>query len=191
MASKIDIEHVKSQVVKAMETLLRAADERISWNQPTAGESHGPDSASYTFLPGVYSLEPAGHAASQQEIDGGDPASLSSPAPPADGADGGIRIVLHGDNTFEYVWTMKRRVGRGMKHMVEMTGSWHKPMLNRTRRGELDQRVFLSADRVRFQRLSNYGTSSTPPDVVLVLDQPLITLSTTSQIARRRHGSSA
>jgi hypothetical protein len=156
MASKMDMENIKARVAQAMETLLRAADERISWDQRVAGESHGAALSSYTLLPGVYSLEPV---ASQQEVDGGDPAIPSFPAPSVDGVDGSVRIVLHGDNKFEYSWAMKRRVGRGMEHLVEMTGTWHKPTLNRTRRGELDQRVFLSADQIRFQRLSNFGAS--------------------------------
>ncbi|GLD93348.1 hypothetical protein PINS_up001940 [Pythium insidiosum] len=37
-----------------------------------------------------------------------------------------------------------------------MTGEWNKPVLNRSRRGDEDQRTFLTARRIRFQRLSNY-----------------------------------
>ncbi|KAG6615877.1 uncharacterized protein IUM83_12039 [Phytophthora cinnamomi] len=87
-----------------------------------------------------------------------------SPLPSIDATSEGdgskTRIILHGDNTFEYVWTMKRGGARAMEFTVEMEGVWSKPVLNRTRRGEEDQRVFLSAKRVRFQRLSNYDAEN-------------------------------
>ncbi|KAF0694005.1 Aste57867_15086 [Aphanomyces stellatus] len=69
-------------------------------------------------------------------------------------------LILHGDNTFEYVWKQKRTGQRPMEHKVELTGRWHKPVLNRDRYGERDQRVFLEAERARFLRLANYDAAS-------------------------------
>ncbi|RHY72171.1 hypothetical protein DYB34_013067 [Aphanomyces astaci] len=71
----------------------------------------------------------------------------------------GYTLVLHGDNTFEYVWKQKKTGTRPMEHKVELTGRWHTPVLNRDRYGERDQRVFLDTARARFQRVANYGTT--------------------------------
>lgn len=160
MATTIDVDNIKVHIARAMESLLRAADERISWSQQTGAECSATSDAPYTFLPGVYNLEPHRLAGHQSDTDATPDATInqSIPAPPpSDGSDTEMRVVLHGDNTFEYLWKVKRNVGRGMEHLVEMVGKWHKPTLNRTRRGQLDQRVFLSAEKIRFQRLSNYG----------------------------------
>lgn len=169
MLTKQDVELLKSQVESAMEVLLRAADERVSWKQTGT-----PETPAYAFLPGVYTSIAAQAATAQpqqQEDNANDsatkpksaiPQQQPSPLPSAETGEGDgskTRIILHGDNTFEYVWTMKRSGARAMEFTVEMEGVWSKPVLNRTRRGEEDQRIFLSAKRVRFQRLSNYGTS--------------------------------
>lgn len=182
MLSKQEVELLKSKVELAMEVLLRAADERVSWKQTEDTlSSEGPV---YTFLPGVYSsTAPLANllAAQPQEAEhepGSTPAPLKaapsrmsiqpstqslapigpSTEPPAEGDGSKTQIVLHGDNTFEYVWSMRRSGVRAMEFTVEMEGVWNKPVLNRTRRGDEDQRVFLSAKRIRFQRLSNFGT---------------------------------
>ncbi|ETP04590.1 hypothetical protein F441_18661 [Phytophthora nicotianae CJ01A1] len=162
-----------------MEVLLRAADERISWNSTT------PDAPKYVFLPGIYTTVAPQTAPTQpqhQEDGTHDLTKIaplksalsirssiaqlpSSPTPvvtdsASEGDGSKIRIILHGDNTFEYVWTMKRSGVRAMEFAVEMEGRWTKPVLNRTRRGQEDQRVILSAQRIRFQRLSNYDTET-------------------------------
>ncbi|ETW03833.1 hypothetical protein H310_05190 [Aphanomyces invadans] len=72
----------------------------------------------------------------------------------------GYTLVLHGDNTFEYVWKQKRTGARPMEHKVELAGTWHTPVLNRDRYGERDQRVFLDTGRARFQRVSNYDPAT-------------------------------
>ncbi|KAG7385614.1 hypothetical protein PHYPSEUDO_001266 [Phytophthora pseudosyringae] len=180
MLTKQDMDRLKSQVEFAMEVLLRAADERVSWKQP--GDSPSPETPIYAFLPGVYTSEPP-HAAppqpQHQEDSAHDAAKVAPlktavstrsaisqpPTPVVAAPENGVgegdgsrtRVVLHGDNSFEYVWTMRRSGARAMEFTVEMEGGWTKPELNRTRRGEEDQRVFLSAKRIRFQRLSNYG----------------------------------
>ncbi|KAE8882267.1 hypothetical protein PF005_g14854 [Phytophthora fragariae] len=174
MLTKQDVELLKSQVESAMEVLLRAADERVSWKQ--TGSASPPDTPAYAFLPGVYTSVAAPAATAQphqQDDDSGAkvaplksaiPPLQSSPLPSAEAAGEGdgskIRIVLHGDNTFEYMWTMKRSGARAMEFTVEMEGVWSKPVLNRTRRGEEDQRIFLSTKRARFQRLSNYDAEN-------------------------------
>lgn len=168
MTGTLDLAQLKTQVEAAMETLLRAADARVSWKQPAAREPlqdsddtehhDNDDPASvqqaYTFIPGVYSSQPpqggAGH-----ESDAA--ASVPHPHTTSELSDGELRVVLHGDNTFEYAWSMKRSAPRAMEFSVEMIGEWRKPVLNRSRRGEDDQRVFLYAKKMRFQRLSNYG----------------------------------
>jgi len=177
MLSKQDVEHLKAQVESAMEILLRAADERVSWKH-FGDPTHAEDPV-YTFLPGVYTSVAPQSATLQQQEDSetgakvaplkvavSSRASISQPSsqPPAttateaEGDGSKTRVILHGDNTFEYLWTMKRSGARAMEFTLEMEGGWSKPVLNRTRRGEEDQRVFLSAKRIRFQRLSNYGT---------------------------------
>ncbi|KAK1947646.1 hypothetical protein P3T76_001656 [Phytophthora citrophthora] len=168
MLTKQDVDLLKTRVEAAMEVLLRAADERVSWK--LLGVS--PESPIYAFLPGVYTSVPPQSQHQEDNTYDADKiaplkASLTSKAliSPAvattdnavEGDGSKIQIILHGDNTFEYVWTMKRTGVRAMEFTVEMDGSWNKPVLNRTRRGEEDQRVFLSAKRIRFQRLSNYG----------------------------------
>ncbi|RHY94210.1 hypothetical protein DYB37_004868 [Aphanomyces astaci] len=72
----------------------------------------------------------------------------------------GYTLVLHGDNTFEYVWKQKKTGTRPMEHKVELTGRWHTPVLNRDRYGERDQRVFLDTARARFQRVANYDPTT-------------------------------
>lgn len=187
MLTKQDVQHLKSQVEFAMEVLLRAADERVSWKQ--TGDASSPKTPVYVFLPGGYtSIRPSPQAAtlqSQQQEEGAHDAAKIAPLKSAlsslfsisqaplqqsslapvvstteaatEGDGSKIRIILHGDNTFEYAWTMKRSGARAMEFTVEMEGCWAKPVLNRTRRGEEDQRISLSAQRIRFQRLSNYG----------------------------------
>ncbi|KAG1691296.1 hypothetical protein DVH05_027159 [Phytophthora capsici] len=172
MLTKQDVDLLKTRVEAAIEVLLRAADERVSWKQ--LGGS--PETPIYTFLPGIYASVPPSQPSHQDEIthDGTNAAplkpgmtsrALTSPvvtttenAGEGDGSK--IQIILHGDNTFEYVWTLRRSGARAMEFTVEMDGNWSKPVLNRTRRGEEDQRVFLSAKRIRFQRLSNYDTEN-------------------------------
>ncbi|KAG7396419.1 hypothetical protein PHYBOEH_002287 [Phytophthora boehmeriae] len=136
-----------------MEVLLRAADERVSWKQDKSDAA-----PSYSFLPGVYmSTAPIGTSTPvqpEEELPG--PRDQPNVEPAIDGDGSKTRVILHGDNTFEYMWSMKRSGARAMEFTVEMEGVWNKPVLNRTRRGEEDQRVSLSANRIRFQRLSNY-----------------------------------
>lgn len=173
MAGKIDLVRLKAQVEAAMETLLRAADARVSWKQashqqqPIPSEATNTNSGSsspYTFIPGVYCSFPSGITTTSHEND----SDSAHPTPPPVAAthgntelnDGELRVVLHGDNSFEYTWTMKRSGARAMEFCVEMTGKWTKPVLNRSRRGDEDQRVFLHATKMRFQRLSNYGKFS-------------------------------
>ncbi|KAL3657356.1 hypothetical protein V7S43_017675 [Phytophthora oleae] len=172
MLTKQDVDLLKTRVESAMEVLLRAADERVSWKQ--LGGS--PETPMYAFLPGVYASVPPPQLQhpEEQTHDGAKTASLksattsralTSPVVTAtdnigEGDGSKTQIILHGDNTFEYVWTMKRGGARAMEFTVEMDGNWSKPVLNRTRRGEEDQRVFLSAKRIRFQRLSNYDTEN-------------------------------
>ncbi|RLN96231.1 hypothetical protein BBJ28_00009120, partial [Nothophytophthora sp. Chile5] len=167
MLTDQEVERLKSQVELAMEVLLHAADERVSWKQPgeTSASEGGP---TYSFLPGVYTTEPppATAPASQEpesvhdESDNSALPGHSSPVAATEATSEGdgskVRLVLHGDNTFEYLWSMRRSGARAMEFTVEMEGDWSKPVLNRTRRGEDDQRVFLTARRMRFQRLSNY-----------------------------------
>lgn len=169
MAGKIDLLRLKTQVEVAMETLLRAADERVSWKQsphqpsvhnevnvtPALDTAVGA-SQPYTFIPGVYCSSPRGGnagATHESDSDAIHPAAHTN----TEMNDGELRVVLHGDNAFEYMWTMKRSGTRAMEFCVEMTGHWSKPVLNRSRRGDEDQRVFLHAHKMRFQRLSNYG----------------------------------
>ncbi|POM73649.1 Hypothetical protein PHPALM_9487 [Phytophthora palmivora] len=147
-----------------MEILLRAADERVSWKSP--GNELSPETPIYAFLPGVYTSTTSQVHSQHQEGHLHDPQPPQSLTPivatiDADGESDGskTRVILHGDNTFEYVWIMKRSGVRAMEFTVEMEGGWTKPVLNRTRRGEEDQRIFLSAKRIRFQRLSNYGST--------------------------------
>ncbi|KAF4030395.1 hypothetical protein GN244_ATG17815 [Phytophthora infestans] len=170
MLTKQDVDHLKSQVEFAMEVLLRAADERISWKMP--GDSAASGAPFYAFLPGFYeSASPqttSAHLPHQDEVGTHELANVKSQPPSSptsavatDTADGSkTQIKLHGDNTFEYVWTMKRSGVRAMEFTVEMEGKWTKPVLNRTRRGQEDQRVILSAQRIRFHRLSNYDTEN-------------------------------
>lgn len=168
MLTKQDVELLKSQVESAMEVLLRAADERVSWKQTGT-----PETPAYAFLPGVYTSIAAQAATAQpqqQEDNANDSATKPKSAIPQQQPRlcPVLRLVRateqDPDHTprrqhLQYVWTMKRSGARAMEFTVEMEGVWSKPVLNRTRRGEEDQRIFLSAKRVRFQRLSNYGTS--------------------------------
>lgn len=172
MVEKIDLLRLKTQVEAAMETLLRAADERVSWKQsphqhqfvhmettPSSDSGSG-TSAPYAFIPGVYCSSPPGGGAAtthENDSDSAHPSPTTALHTNTELNDGELRVVLHGDNTFEYTWTMKRSGVRAMEFCVEMTGSWNKPVLNRSRRGDEDQRVFLHVKRMRFQRLSNYG----------------------------------
>ncbi|ETI34739.1 hypothetical protein L917_18001 [Phytophthora nicotianae] len=174
-----------------MEVLLRAADERISWNSTT------PDAPKYVFLPGIYTTVAPQTAPTQpqhQEDGTHDLTKIaplksalsirssiaqlpSSPTPvvtdsASEGDGSKIRIILHGDNTFEYVWTMKRSGVRAMEFAVEMEGRWTKPVLNRTRRGQEDQRVILSAQRIRFQRLSNYESTGAALPAQILSNSP-------------------
>lgn len=163
--NNLDLTRLETQIEAAMEELLRAADARVSWKQQhhsheddaitvaaSDADAGASNQATYTFLPGVY----------RSHMQEGEP-SLSEPpttlaahvAPELN--DGEVRVVLHGDNTFDYTWTMKRSGPRAMEFCVEMVGEWTKPVLNRSRRGAEDQRVFLSVRKMRFQRLSNYG----------------------------------
>jgi hypothetical protein len=140
---QLDVVALKAQVETAMEVLLRAADARVQWKPPKVS-AEPPDSRQtlYSFLPGVYrSVEPQYH-----EVH-------TSPA----SDHGAVTLLLHGDSTFEYTWEMHRPIPRAMEYRVELVGVWSKPVLNRSRRGDDDQRVFLTAKRIRFQRLSNYG----------------------------------
>ncbi|GMF10677.1 unnamed protein product [Phytophthora lilii] len=149
MLTKQDINRLKSQVEFAMEVLLRAADQRVSWKQ--SGDSSPPEGPVYAFLPGVYtSVAPQTASLQPQQQDEGthdqakvaplksamssrssiaqpshQPSSLAPIGPATDTAEGDgskTRIVLHGDNTFEYVWTMKRSGARAMEFTVEMEG---------------------------------------------------------------------
>ncbi|KAJ8526096.1 hypothetical protein ON010_g15082 [Phytophthora cinnamomi] len=123
MLSKEDVEQLKSKVESAMEVLLRAADERVSWKQ--SGATSTPETPVYAFLPGVYTSMAAQAASAQphQQDENANDASTKmtpkssnsqqpSPLPSIDATSEGdgskTRIILHGDNTFEYVWTMKR-----------------------------------------------------------------------------------
>ncbi|KAF1333652.1 hypothetical protein FI667_g2487, partial [Globisporangium splendens] len=137
MAGKIDLFRLQTQVEAAMEALLR-----IPASAPT-------DSLPYAFLPGVYrSVSP-----NSRERDTNVVASGASPVTHASTAelnDGELQLVLYGDNTFEYSWTMKRSGARAMEFSVEMQGEWKKPALNRSRRGDEDQRMFLHTKRMRF-----------------------------------------
>uniref|UniRef100_K3WHL3 Uncharacterized protein n=1 Tax=Globisporangium ultimum (strain ATCC 200006 / CBS 805.95 / DAOM BR144) TaxID=431595 RepID=K3WHL3_GLOUD len=170
MAGKIDLIRLQTQVEAAIEVLLRAADTRVSWNQsshpqslPTgaSGASAATSNSSlpYAFLPGVYRSVPPNPQKHDVDV-------VSSRAPPVTHAsttelnDGELQLVLHGDNTFDYSWTMKRSGARAMEFSVEMQGEWKKPVLNRSRQGDEDQRVFLHTKRMRFQRLSNYGSTA-------------------------------
>eukprot|EP00644_Phytophthora_capsici_P009305 jgi/Phyca11/107480/e_gw1.13.719.1 len=184
MLTKQDVDLLKTRVEAAIEVLLRAADERVSWKQ--LGGS--PETPIYTFLPGIYTSVPPSQPSHQDEIthDGTNAAplkpgmtsrALTSPvvtttenAGEGDGSK--IQIILHGDNTFEYVWTLRRSGARAMEFTVEMDGNWSKPVLNRTRRGEEDQRVFLSAKRIRFQRLSNYGNTGAALPAQILSNSP-------------------
>ncbi|KAJ0401344.1 hypothetical protein ATCC90586_001761 [Pythium insidiosum] len=148
MLTKAALNELKDHVEEAIDKLLRAADSRVSWRQPSALEPQdGSSQEQYSYLPGVY-CHPA----------------TAADASPSDGPEaneqGCIRVVLHGDNTFEYRWSFSRRAPRAMEYTVEMTGEWSKPVLNRSRRGDDDQRTFLTARRIRFQRLSNYDAES-------------------------------
>jgi hypothetical protein len=152
---KIDVTALRGHVEAALEDLLRAADEKVSWRVvnnsnllsqglvetvPTSAKAtKGP--FSYTFLPGVYSSHPSESEESTTVNDDGARTSL----------------ILHGDNTFEYHWSMKRNGSRPSEHYVEIHGEWKKPLLNRTRRGEEDQRLFLIGRKIKFQRNSHYG----------------------------------
>ncbi|CAK4727937.1 hypothetical protein LEN26_005900 [Aphanomyces euteiches] len=69
-------------------------------------------------------------------------------------------LTLHGDNTFEYMWKQTKTGSRPMEHYVELTGHWHKPILNRDRYGERDQRLFLETSRARFHRLANFDAAT-------------------------------
>ncbi|OQR96779.1 hypothetical protein ACHHYP_13642 [Achlya hypogyna] len=69
-------------------------------------------------------------------------------------------LTLHGDNTFEYLWKQKRAGARPMEHKVELFGTWSKPVLNRDRYGERDNRLFLDTARARFTRLANYDPTT-------------------------------
>ncbi|RLN63183.1 hypothetical protein BBJ28_00009734 [Nothophytophthora sp. Chile5] len=174
MLTDQEVERLKAQVELAMEVLLRAADERVSWKQP--GESSGSEGGpAYSFLPGVYTTEPPPATPSVPQEPGSvnntsDKSALPEHSPPvataaeatSEGDGSKVRLVLHGDNTFEYLWSMRRSGARAMEFTVEMEGDWSKPVLNRTRRGEDDQRVFLTVRRMRFQRLSNYGKREPP-----------------------------
>ncbi|OQS05465.1 hypothetical protein THRCLA_02413 [Thraustotheca clavata] len=64
-------------------------------------------------------------------------------------------LTLHQDNQFEYVWKQKRAGTRPMEHKVELMGTWSKPVLNRDRYGERDNRLFLETSRARFVRYAN------------------------------------
>ncbi|TYZ63077.1 hypothetical protein PybrP1_011765 [[Pythium] brassicae (nom. inval.)] len=173
MVSSLDLARLKTQIEAAMEELLRAADARVSWKQQEHSDgddltavatvdanAEASSQATYTFLPGVY----CSHG--PQSAQGGK--FSSPPALPTAAAahgvaelnDGEVRVVLHGDNTFEYTWTMKRSGPHPMEFRVEMAGEWTKPVLNRSRRGADDQRVFLSVKKMRFQRLSNYDAET-------------------------------
>ncbi|KAF4133507.1 hypothetical protein GN958_ATG17312, partial [Phytophthora infestans] len=171
-----------SQVEFAMEVLLRAADERISWKMP--GDSAASGAPFYAFLPGFYeSASPqttSAHLPHQDEVGTHELANVKSQPPSSptsavatDTADGSkTQIKLHGDNTFEYVWTMKRSGVRAMEFTVEMEGKWTKPVLNRTRRGQEDQRVILSAQRIRFHRLSNYESTGAALPAQILSNSP-------------------
>lgn len=154
MPSEQDVEYLKAKVGYALEFLLQAADERVSWNQsedPTTSER-----SAYTFLPGIY-LSRSSQYLQHEENDVISPASSSiSPSVGNQGGDSTTQIILHGDNKFEYLRTIKRSGARAMELTVEMEGDWSKPVLNRTRRGQNDQRVTLQAQRIRFQWLPNY-----------------------------------
>lgn len=146
MDKPLDVAMMKSHVESAMEALLRAADACVRWKQPhtTHGGEDVPTKPSlYSFLPGVYRSRDADGAVTS-----------------ADSDNGAFTLFLHGDNTFEYSWQLRRPAPRAMEYIVEMTGGWHKPVLNRSRRGDDDQRVFLTTKRIRFQRQSNYDAST-------------------------------
>ncbi|DBA04804.1 TPA: hypothetical protein N0F65_004441 [Lagenidium giganteum] len=177
----MDVTVLKTHVSLAMEELLRAADSRVSWRQPEFAppldsNEERPPAMLYTFLPGVYVLQPStdiplsapssptatvaptGSAAPLSAVSTAGATSTTAPSDQHqhDVNDGEVRLLLHGDNTFEYFWNLKRSGLRAMEHYVEMTGLWSKPVLNRTRRGDEDQRVFLTVKKMRFQRFSNY-----------------------------------
>lgn len=142
---KMDVNDLQARVEVAMETLLRSADARVNWKeQQLEGSANG---SPYTFLPGVYRTSCTD---TDDTIESGDKSVVDSEC-------GCYSILLHGDNTFEYTWTMHRQAPRAMEYTVEITGDWVKPVLNRSRRGEEDHRIFLTSKRIRFQRLSNYG----------------------------------
>ncbi|TMW55900.1 hypothetical protein Poli38472_008548 [Pythium oligandrum] len=159
----LDLKPLKPHVEAAIEALLRAADARVSWKQPSVNGDEGDPTTEiprvpYAFLPGVYksatpSSESTTHNSSSE-------AMLPSQTMEAESEHGAIQLLLHGDNTFEYTWTMKRRAPRAMEYTVEMRGQWSKPVLNRSRRGDEDQRVFLTTSRIRFQRLSNFDSEN-------------------------------
>ncbi|GMF36576.1 unnamed protein product [Phytophthora fragariaefolia] len=78
MLTKQDVEHLKSQVESAMEVLLRAADERVSWKQ--IGDAPTPEAPIYAFLPGIYLSTAAQTAQPQQQDDNAnDPGSKAVP----------------------------------------------------------------------------------------------------------------
>lgn len=182
MTGSLDLVRLKTQVEAAMETLLRAADARVSWKQQQQSD-HDSDAASqqesaYTFLPGVYhSLSP--HSAHDGESS---PASAHGSAEPSSDGDV-VRVVLHGDNSFEYLWTMRRSGPRAMEFSIEMRGEWTKPVLNRSRRGTEDQRVFLCVRKMRFQRLSNYGAVCVSPiaNMLLLVVLPIMSKAATDR----------
>lgn len=159
--------------------LLRAADARVCW---TVGQDES-TKQTYRFLPGLY-VSPPPHDHQDPEATSMAPVTNSEHAA-ATGENGcKIRLLLHGDNTFQYFWSMKRSGTRAMEHSVEITGVWNKPILNRTRRGAEDQRLFLTARKMRFQRCSNYGESLSPcvPGVGITL------LCISEQTQKRKRG---
>lgn len=155
VTTSLDINRLRGHVEGAMEALLRAADARVCW---TTRQDESSAKQTYRFLPGLYVTPPPHDHVDPDATN----ASATTPVAHTEHAatdDNGskIRLLLHGDNTFEYFWSMKRTGTRAMEHSVEITGEWHKPILNRTRRGDDDQRLFLTARKMRFQRCSNYG----------------------------------
>ncbi|CEG42872.1 uncharacterized protein PHALS_13109 [Plasmopara halstedii] len=152
MLTEQDVEHLKYQVASALETLLRTADECVSWKQPQ--DLPAIKEPLYTFLPGIYKSISSQMAPTHAQYE--DAPSVAMLGGAFQGNESTLRIILHGDHKFEYMWTMKRNGDRAMEMTVEMEGTWSKPVLNRTRRGQEDNRITLSAQRIRFQRLSNY-----------------------------------
>lgn len=70
------------------------------------------------------------------------------------------RMILHADNRFHYTWTRIRKGRRPMEHHLEMTGTWHSPMLNRDVYGNICEELNCIGEKVQFSRKSNRDPAS-------------------------------